>query len=110
MPKTLTFEELRRSETASLFEGKDHGTSVTFFVVRAPAGRGPSLHLHPYEETFVVEQGTATFTVGEATVEAEAGQILVVPAHTPHKFLSTGDGVHLLGIHASDRLIQEDVE
>jgi mannose-6-phosphate isomerase-like protein (cupin superfamily) len=111
LPKVLSFEDIRSSATASLFEGKDHGTTVTFFIVRTPPGRGPNLHRHPYEETFVVEQGSAIFTVDGETIEAQAGQIVVVPAGAAHKFVSSGDGpLHQLGIHASDRLIQEDVE
>jgi mannose-6-phosphate isomerase-like protein (cupin superfamily) len=32
------------------------------------------------------------FTLGEETLEATAGQIVVIPAGTPHKFASTGAG------------------
>ena len=49
------------------FEGKDHGSSVSFFIGTFDAGTGPGLHLHPYDETFIVEAGSATFTVGDAT-------------------------------------------
>jgi mannose-6-phosphate isomerase-like protein (cupin superfamily) len=111
MPKILSFDEIRSSETASLFEGRDHGTAVSFFIVRTPPGRGPRLHRHPYPETFVVEQGSATFTVDGETIEAYAGQIVVVPAGAAHKFVSSGPGpLHQLGIHASDRVIQEDLD
>ena len=48
-----------------------------------PLGRGPGLHTSPYSEVFVVQEGELTFAVGEATVEATAGQIVVALAGTP---------------------------
>ena len=40
---------------------------------------------------------SATFTIGEETLELGKGQIAVVPADTPHKFVS-GDGFRLISI------------
>lgn len=91
------------------FEGKDHGSSVSFFIGTFDAGTGPSLHLHPYEETFIVEAGSATFTVDDETFELRAGQIAVVRANTPHKFVS-GDGFRLISISPFDHMKQEDLE
>jgi quercetin dioxygenase-like cupin family protein len=91
------------------FEGREHGSSVSFFIGTFPAGTGPGLHRHPYDETFIVEAGSATFTVGDETLELAAGQITVVPAGTPHKFVS-GEGFRLISIAPSDRMIQEDLE
>jgi mannose-6-phosphate isomerase-like protein (cupin superfamily) len=74
------------------------------------AGVGPRLHQHPYAETFIIRRGSAVFTIGSEQVQGRAGQILVVPAMTPHKF-STGDGgyegVH---IHASSEFVTEWLE
>ena len=91
------------------FEGRDHGSSVSFFIGTFEAGTGPALHRHPYDETFIVEAGSATFTIGDETVELHAGQIAVVPAGTPHKFVS-GDGFRLISVNPSDHMIQEDLE
>jgi len=41
--------------------------------VDAPPGGGPKLHKHPYEEIFVVQEGTATFTAGDETIKVEGG-------------------------------------
>ena len=59
-------------------------------MIDAPPGSGPKLHRHPYEEVFVVQEGSATFTVGEATIEVSGGQVAVVPAGVPHKFVNSG--------------------
>jgi quercetin dioxygenase-like cupin family protein len=91
------------------FEGRDHGSSVSFFIGTFDTGTGPGLHAHPYDETFIVEAGSATFTIGDETFERGAGQIFVVPANTPHRFVS-GGGFRLISIAPSDHMVQEDLE
>jgi quercetin dioxygenase-like cupin family protein len=91
------------------FEGREHGSSVSFFIGTFDAGTGPGLHLHPYDETFIVEAGSATFTVDGETFELSAGQIAVVPANTPHKFVS-GEGFRLISISPADHMQQENLE
>jgi quercetin dioxygenase-like cupin family protein len=91
------------------FEGRDHGSSVSFFIGSFPPGTGPGLHRHPYDETFIVEAGSATFTIAGETVELAAGQIEVVPAGTPHRFVS-GEGFRLISISPADQMVQEDLE
>jgi quercetin dioxygenase-like cupin family protein len=61
------------------FEGHEHGASVSFFVSRVPAGGGPGLHTHPYEETFVITGGSATFTVDGEEIDAPEGTLVYVP-------------------------------
>jgi quercetin dioxygenase-like cupin family protein len=91
------------------FEGREHGSSVSFFIGTFDVGTGPGLHLHPYDETFIVEAGSATFTVDGETLELGAGQITVVPANTPHKFVS-GEGFRLISISPADHMQQENLE
>ena len=91
------------------FEGRDYGSSVSFFIGTFREGTGPGLHRHPYDETFIVEAGSATFTIAGDTVESQAGQIAVVPAGTPHKFVS-GEGFRLISITPADRMTQEELE
>ena len=91
------------------FEGRDYGSSVSFFIGTFREGTGPSLHRHPYDETFIVEAGSATFTIDGDTVELRGGQIAVVPAGTPHKFVS-GEGFRLISITPDDHMTQEDLE
>lgn len=51
-----------------------------------PPGGTIRLHKYPYEEIFIIQEGLATFTVGSVTLEARAGQVVIVPAEVPHKF------------------------
>jgi mannose-6-phosphate isomerase-like protein (cupin superfamily) len=92
-------------------QGHNHNAAVSVIVVDAPPGSGPRLHRHPYEEVFVIQDGTATFTAGDETIEASGGQVVVVPGGVPHKFVSTGEGrLRQVDIHASDRFITEWLE
>src|ERR671916_1655442 len=80
------------------------GAPASLIFFDGPPGSGPKLHRHPYPEIFVVQEGQATFTVGDATIEASGGQILVAPAGVPHKFVNSGRGpLCQLDIHTSDR-------
>src|SRR5690349_17817165 len=87
--------------TSRQFEGYRYGdVNVSFFVSATPPGRGPSLHTHPYAEVFVVQDAGLTFVVGDQTIVAAAGQLIVVPPGTPHKFTNTGAAVaHHIDIH-----------
>jgi mannose-6-phosphate isomerase-like protein (cupin superfamily) len=64
---------------------------VSFFVTTHERGEGTELHRHPYEETFLVEDGEVVFTIEDDTVAAHSGQIVVVPAGAAHSFESAGD-------------------
>ncbi len=107
MAQIIDKEELPCDEYTWEFQGYRYSdTSVSFIIVEAQPGEGPKLHSHPYEEVFIVQEGQATFTVGESTIEVIAGQIVVAPAHTPHKFINSGTGIlRQVDIHASPRFI-----
>ncbi len=112
MTDVVDMADLARGETSYEFEGCRHGdTGVSFIVVEAPPGRGPKLHKHPYEEVFVVQEGSVTFTAGDEVIEAGGGQVVVVPAGVPHRFVNTGAGpLRQVDIHASERFITEWLE
>ena len=50
------------------------------------------------------------FTVGERTIEATAGDIVVVPAGAPHKFVSRGETHRHISIHPVARMKTEWLE
>lgn len=93
------------------FEGKDIGTDVTvLFYTTEETGAGPRWHVHPYDEVFIVRTGRALFTIGEARIEAKAGDILFGPANIPHKFTNLGPGrLETTDIHLNDRWQQTDL-
>jgi mannose-6-phosphate isomerase-like protein (cupin superfamily) len=111
MPRPLPFTDLPGSDRARRFEGKDHGASVSFFLSTHAPGEGPRLHRHPYEETFILLAGQATFTVGDETLNPAPGHILIVPPNTPHKFVNSGETrLQQVSIHSAPEMVQEDLE
>lgn len=101
------------SNRARLFEGADHGPSnVSFFIVDyEEPGIGPELHRHPYDETWLVQNGNVLLQIGDESREVGPGDIAIAPAQTPHKFTNLGpEPARLVCIHASPRLIQESLE
>lgn len=95
--------------TANEFEGDDHGgLGVSFLLVDAAPGAGPALHQHKYAEVFIVLEGEATFVAGGEERRVNAGEIVVVPADTPHRFFNAGRGrLRQVNIHTNRRFVTE---
>jgi mannose-6-phosphate isomerase-like protein (cupin superfamily) len=98
-------------DEANEVQGHNHNATVSIIVIDAPPGSGPKLHRHPYEEVFVIQQGSVTFTAGDETIEARGGQVVVVPAGVAHKFTNSGTGrLRQVDMHASERFVTEWLE
>jgi quercetin dioxygenase-like cupin family protein len=111
MTPPLQFTDLPGSERARRYDGRDHGSTASFFINMHAPGEGPELHVHPYEETFVLIEGKATFSVNGESIEASTGQIVIAPAGARHGFKNTGDSrLKMVSVHPSDRVIQEFIE
>jgi quercetin dioxygenase-like cupin family protein len=110
--RVVNKDDLPNSGRASEFEGYLYGgTEVSFLLVDMQPGEGVRLHRHPYQEIFILQEGVATYTVGTTTLEARAGQIIIAPADTPHKFVNSGESkLRQVDIHLSKRFITEWLE
>jgi quercetin dioxygenase-like cupin family protein len=108
MTRILSLSELRTSPHAHEFEGGAYGSNVSFILIDCPPGAGPSLHRHPYSETFVVMQGDVLFQVDEKETRVSAGCVVVVPPNTPHRFVNIGPGrLRQIDIHGADHFETE---
>ena len=105
----INVSELPFSGSSHELEGYLHGdVPACLIFFDGQPGSGPSLHRHPYPEIFVIQEGQGTFVVGDTTIEATAGQVLIAPAGVPHQFTNTGSGpLRQLDIHLNDRFITE---
>jgi mannose-6-phosphate isomerase-like protein (cupin superfamily) len=109
--RVIDIADPARGEDANEFQGHRHGAGVSIIVVDAPPGSGPRLHRHPYEEVFVVQEGSVTFTAGDEIIEARGGQVVVVPAGVAHKLVNSGTGrLRQIDILVSDRFVTEWLE
>jgi quercetin dioxygenase-like cupin family protein len=106
MAHILSSAELPGNATKR-FEGYLYGdVDVSFFLSETPPGQGPALHTHPYAEVFVIQEGNLTFVVGDETIEATCGHILIAPANVPHRFTNTGATVaRHMNIHTRSQMV-----
>jgi mannose-6-phosphate isomerase-like protein (cupin superfamily) len=106
--EVINREELPFVGMSHEFVGEEHGASLSFFLVNAPPGRGPALHRHAYDEIIVVQEGRATCFADDEQREVKPGDIIVIPAGTPHRFVNSGDTpLRQIDIHANPQLISE---
>lgn len=89
-----------------ILEGYLHGLDhLTVVVGDSPPGSGIPLHRHDYEEVFIVHGGRGSYTVGDTTVEAGAGDIVVIPAGMPHRFVNNSqEPLSHTAIHSSGKM------
>jgi mannose-6-phosphate isomerase-like protein (cupin superfamily) len=75
------------------FVGAEHSqVGISFFLVTTTeAGRGTRLHKHDYDEIVYVIAGRSKWIVANEEREATAGDLLIVKAGEPHKFMNEGD-------------------
>ncbi len=112
MATVVSRQTLIDAEGDPTFRGNRYGAAnLSYILVEAAPGEGPRLHRHAYEEVFIVLEGTATFTLGEETVVASAGNTVVGPANVPHRFVNSGQGVlRQVDIHATGDIVTECLE
>ena len=92
-------------------KGADHGATISLILDHSEPGHGPRLHKHPYDETWVVNDGNLTFQAGDQQLEAGPEDIVIVPPDTPHKFTNKGPGrARLVCIHANPVFVTEWLE
>ena len=105
-------DELQRDGNTYEFEGYQYGdTNLSFIWVDMPPGGGVRLHKHSYQEIFIIQEGSVTFTVGSTTLQGRAGQIVIVPAGLPHKFINSGEGpLRQIDIHQSPHIVTQWLE
>ena len=70
---------------------------TTIVEVTEPPGYTAPLHVHHGEdEGFLILDGSATFEVGDRTIEAREGDYLFGPRDVPHRYTTGSDGCRML--------------
>ena len=96
---------------AGHLKGVDCGATTSLIFDHSEPGRGPRLHRHPYDETWVVQEGNVTFQLGDERISTSAGDIVIAPPGVPHKFTNDGPGSsRLVCIHANPTFVTEWLE
>jgi quercetin dioxygenase-like cupin family protein len=93
------------------YEGTDRGASVSVILTDGEPGSGPRLHRHPYDETWVVQEGRVRFRLGDTELVAGPGELVLAPPNAPHKFTVEGPGrAKMVCIHANPTFETEWLE
>jgi quercetin dioxygenase-like cupin family protein len=72
---------------------------MTILEITEPPDSAAPLHVHHGEdEAFWILDGSATFEVGDQTIEARAGDYLFGPRDVPHRYTTGPDGCRMLFI------------
>jgi mannose-6-phosphate isomerase-like protein (cupin superfamily) len=91
--------------------GDEHGATISLILDHSEPGHGPRLHRHPYDETWVVQEGNLTFQLGDERYSVRTGDIVIAPPGVPHKFTNDGRGrSDMVCIHASPTISTEWLE
>ena len=87
-----------------------NGALLVVDLELSPDGRVPGAHVHPLqEERFEVMQGTMKFRRGVRTVMARAGDKVVVPKGTVHRFENAGHSPARVRVEVSPALRMEEL-
>ena len=95
-----------------LFEGGAFGLAhLTLILGESCPGLGVPLHRHDCEELIIVHAGRGTYTVGDATVEAGAGEVVVIPTGVPHRWVNhTQEPLVHTAVFPTDRFALEEID
>jgi quercetin dioxygenase-like cupin family protein len=92
-------------------KGVEHGATISLIFDHSEPGQGPRLHRHPYDETWVVQEGNLTFQLEDDLYRAGPGDIVIAPPDVAHKFTNDGPGrCNLVCIHANPTMVTEWLE
>ena len=87
-----------------------NGELLEFELELMPNGQVPGAHVHPaQEETFEVLEGTMKFRKGLRTVTARAGDTVVVPRKTVHRFENVGGTTARVRVEVRPALRMEEL-
>jgi quercetin dioxygenase-like cupin family protein len=72
-----------------LLEGRRFGLDhLSLTLGESAPGQGTRLHRHDCEELIIVHSGRGMYTVGDTTIEAGCGDIVIIPSGTPHRWVN----------------------
>jgi quercetin dioxygenase-like cupin family protein len=89
-----------------LLSGSDHGLVTSVMHTQVTPGSGPRPHRHPHAEIFVLHDGKGRYEVDGVAIDAEAGDMVIVPPDAVHTFTNTGSTMlRQTAIHENPRAV-----
>lgn len=104
----LDIKVTREGGSVRYLEGAKYGLRTSVYRSETVPGGGPPPHAHPYTEFFVIHEGSARFQVGDETIDANPGDVVIVPADVTHSFTNPGtDRLRQVAVHEAPAHAQE---
>ena len=89
-----------------LVSSDETNREMTLLEMTLPKGAEPPAHIHTREdETFYLQEGEMTFTIGEKVIKAEPGDVVFAPRQVAHHFVIDTPSVKFLNIISPGNLL-----
>src|SRR5947209_4826426 len=99
-------EALPHAEGGWVFAGAAHGAGVSVVVIEAIPGQAQEWHAHPVEEVLAVQDGAATFYLGEQQARiVRTNDVVRVPAGVPHRWIAQAGGLRAVAAYGAKEII-----
>jgi quercetin dioxygenase-like cupin family protein len=94
-----------------VFAGDDHGAGMSVVLIEAPPGHTETPHTHPTEEVVVLQEGLATYFLGEHQARTvQAGEVVRIPRGIPHYFQNRADQpLRAVAVHGAGTVVTSAV-
>lgn len=100
--------ELPEAEGGRVFSGTEHGASVSVVFIDAAPGQAQEPHAHPVEEVVAVQDGAATFFLGQQQARiVRAGEIVRIPAGISHRWVAEPSGLRAVAAYGAAEIVTE---
>lgn len=95
-------QDLPEAEGGRVFSGAQHGACVSVVFIDATAGQSQEPHAHLLEEVVAVQDGAATFFLGQQQARIVcAGEIVRVPAGITHRWVAERSGLRAVAAYGA---------
>jgi quercetin dioxygenase-like cupin family protein len=95
-PHRIDVGNLEVRELVGVEQGVEWGT---LFDVHFSPGAHVPWHVHTYDEVGVAQEGVVEMHVGREVFHPKVGELVLIPAGTPHEVIAHDGGRHLAMAH-----------
>ena len=101
-------EGLPEAESGRVFSGAQHGARVSLVLIDAPPGQAQDPHVHTVEEVVTIQEGAATFFLGQQQARiVRAGEIVRIPAEVRHHWVAEHNGLRAVAAYGAAEIVTE---
>ena len=100
--------ELPEVEGGRVFSGAHHGAGVSVVFIDAAPAQAQEPHAHTVEEVVAVQEGAATFFLGEQQARiVPAGDIVRIPAGVAHRWVAGPSGLRAVAAYGAAEIVTQ---